>query len=418
MPEWALSGTAGAALDAPSCPRPARSNLAVLAFVVASLAVSMSVGQEEEIDPGSLKYWLLIAPAAALPLADIGALMRTLWGRAKLLLAMLVVGGAWQLASGDARAALQLGLLVWVLCWVASGRCQLAVRHVAWIFGAFVGAGIGVDLLTDLNPWGLLPGRTADEYGVWRISFFPNIANTAMLSLFVLLLLTRSRSLAVRHLFVFALALYFLAFSFVRTALIAAVLYAALRWWFVQPGGPRGPRMAWIAGAVAIGANVMIASSAIALGLAQDFPVLSRLLLRGESGLSAEEIFQQLYRPWLWGQHLALFIESPLLMGHGSFDFAQVQTGELIEGHPGIGSDALPTRMLAAYGLAGSLFTVFLFVRLRALALAGDAWACAAFPSVVLLMMNWGSVFHPTNAFFALYLLIATRGSKGFDDGR
>lgn len=397
--------------------RPA-ANTALLLFALASLAVSMSVGQEEEIDVGSTAYWLLILPAALLPLANTDALVRNLLGRARLLLAMLVLGAAWHLAMGDGRAAIQLGLLVWVLAWVSSARASFSVHQIAWAFTVFVAAGLALDVLTQLNPWGLLPGRTAEEYGIWRVSFFPNIANTGMFSLFVLLLLTRDMRLARRHALVFALAMYFLVFSFVRTALIGAVLYVVLRWWFERPRGPRGSHMAWVALGVAVAVNLMIAASALTLAMVQDFPWLSRLLLRGESGLSADEIFQQLYRPWLWGQHLMLFADSSAMMGHGSFDFAELQTNELIEGHPGIGSDALPTRMLAAYGLAGALFSIYLVVRLRALARADDRWACAAFPTVVLLMMNWGSMFHPSNAFFVFFLLVATRGSRGVIDAR
>jgi hypothetical protein len=282
-------------------------------------------------------------------------------------------------------------------------------------------AGIALDLTSEINPWGLLPGRTADEYGIWRISFFPNIANTGILSLLLLMLLTRTARLARSHALVLGLALYFLALSFVRTAIIGAFVYLALHWWFGRPSyrpGPSGKRMAWTAGLIAVGLNLMIASSVIALAIAQEYQLLSRLLLRGESDLSADEIFQQLYRPWLWGQHLALFADSPLLMGHGSAEFQSLQTSELIEGHPGIGSDALPTLLLSAYGLAGLCFTIFLFSVLRRAAARNDRWACALFPAVVLLMMNWGAVFHPTNAFFVLFLLMMARGSEGVIDGR
>jgi hypothetical protein len=398
---------------------PARAaNLALLVFALVSLAVWMSIGQDDEIEVGSLVYWLMIVPAALLPLPDAAAMWRNLTGSAWALLAMLVLGGAWQLARGDARAAVQLALLVWVLAWVSRQRATISVRQVAWLFTAIVLAGTVVDAMTDINRWGLLPGRTADEYGIWRVSFFPNIANTAMLSLFVLLLLTRNIRHARRHSVVFVLACYFLLFSFVRTAIVGAAMYLVLRWWFERPSGPRGRRMAWIAGFVAIGVNLLIASSAVGLAVAQDAPLLSRLLLRGQTGMTPDEIYEQLYRPWLWGQHLWIFADSPLLMGQGSFEFAALQTNELIEGHPGVGSEALPMRLLATYGLAGMLFPLFLFGRLRHLARADDRWACAAFPTVVLLMMNWGSVFHPSNAFFAFFLLIATRGSRGVIDER
>ena len=82
-------------------------------FFVLSLLVSMSVGQEEEIEIESVTYWLLIIPAAILPLFDLPHIVRTLLGQARLLLVLVIVGGAWHVLTGDGRAALQVGLLVW-----------------------------------------------------------------------------------------------------------------------------------------------------------------------------------------------------------------------------------------------------------------------------------------------------------------
>lgn len=385
-------------------------------FFVLSLLVSMSVGQEEEIELESVTYWLLIVPAVILPLFDVPHIVQTLLGQARLLLVLVIVGGAWHALTGDGRAALQVGLLVWVLAWLSTPNASFRVNDLLWAYLALVAVGIGVDMWTELNPWGLLPGHTREDYGIWRISFFPNIANTGMLSLAVLLVLTRNWSRVRTHPAVFAVAMYFLVLSFVRTALIAALLYLALRWWFGRLARPSPKRLFWTALIVAVGANVMIASSALALEFGQQFPLISRLLLRGESSLSPDEIFEQMYRPWLWWQHLTLFGSSPELMGWGTFDFKDMKTDELVVGHAGIGSEALPTRLLASYGLVGILFTAYLLARLRSAARVDDRWACACFPSVFLLMMNWGSVFHPANAFFAIFLLMVVRGSRGFLD--
>jgi len=213
---------------------------------------------------------------------------------------------------------------------------------------------------------------------------------------------------------VLAIAIYFMVFSFVRTALIATVLYFVLRWLFDRSRGIGTKGLFWTALVVGIGANLIIAASAVAIAYVQELPLISPLLLRGESNLSTEEIFQQMYRPWLWWQHLMQFAASPSLMGWGAFIFDEMKTEDLIEGHEPGDSVSLPTRLLAAYGAPGLLWTVFLVARLHQVAKEGDRWACACFPPILLLVMNWGGVFHPTDALGALFLMLVTRGSKGF----
>jgi hypothetical protein len=138
------------------------------------------------------------------------------------------------------------------------------------------------------------------------------------------------------------------------------------------------------------------------------------MFLRGETGLSTFEIYQQIYRPWLWGQHLHQFITSPNLMGWGSVEFNVLKTEDLVSGHEELGDVSLPTRLLAQYGLPGLLFVVFMIARLRVLAKRGDVWGCACFPVVVLGLFQWGSMFHPTDPMFVIYMIIMIHGSAAF----
>lgn len=398
-----------------SLAREPRRNVPLLVFVCLSLAVTMSLAQDEIFEAGSPIYWLLLIPAAVLPLTQAGAVARTLFGPARWLLLMLLLSGAWHALKGDARASIQLGLLVWVMAWVSSDGARLRVRDLTRLYAALVVIGVAVYLLTDLNKWGPVPGLTIDEYGVWRVSFFPNIAYTALLSMAVVLVLSRDMSTLRQHPIVFLVALYFAIFSFVRTAAIGLAIYALLRWWFARGSSPG--RLFWTAVLVGVGINAAIAGSVFVFDFLQQYPVFSRLFLRGESGLSTDEIYQQLYRPWLWWQQWQIFTSSPSLMGWGVYDFAEMRTDVLIEGHTDGDGVSLPTRLVAAYGLPGLLFTVYLIARMRTLARAGDAWACACFAPVFLLMMQWGTVFHPSDALFAIYVLMVTRGRAGFVDG-
>jgi hypothetical protein len=412
---------ASLAIEAPVLPpqraglrRSARGNAALTLFVTLALLVSMSVTQEEAPEPGSFRYWLLVLSASLLPLTGLRQITRTLLGGGWWLLLFLITGGVWHLLKGDMRAVLQLGLLVWVTAWISSDAARLKSEYIVGLYMVLVVIGCLVYLATDLNGWGPLPGLTVAEYGVWRVSFFPNIAYTAFLSLVVIMILTRQRVRETWHAVVLGVAAYFLVTSFVRTALIALAMYAGLRWWFARRATPS--HLFWGAMVVGFGINLAIAGSVFVLDYLQQFPLVSRLFLRGETQLSTEEIFQQLFRPWLWWEHVQQFVASPSLMGWGAFDFEDLKITALIEGQEQGDTVSLLTRLLAAYGLPGALFTAYLVARLRAAARARDAWSCACFAPVLLLVLQWGSVFHPSDALFALFLMTVVRGSVAFPE--
>jgi hypothetical protein len=163
---------------------------------------------------------------------------------------------------------------------------------------------------------------------------------------------------------------------------------------------------------VGFGFNLAIFLSAPILYALQNNDLVSTFLLRGRNDLSISDILYQLYRPWLWSAHLHLFFSSPGWMGWGSSYQAILDAG----GTPiaTTGSESLPTRLLATYGIAGALFTFYLVRRLRVVALRDDRWACACFPALFVLMMNWGGVFHPTDGMFIILMLMITKGSAGF----
>ena len=393
-------------------------NWTLLVFVVLSMLVQISIGQEDKVEVFSSTYWMLVGPALIFPIFSIRqTLIGLLTSRACLLLIFGAVAGAWHLLHADIRAASQLMLLVWVTAWVAGSRARIFISDLVKLYIGLILIGIAIGIYTDMNVWGFFPGATREDYGVWRVSFFPNIANTGMLSLFMLLVLTKDRITIVKHPIALAICLYFLIFSFVRTAQIAALLYFFMRFWYAL-GNYSNKReyYFWSAIIAAITVLALIALSPFLLDSAQHFPIVSRLFLRGEEGLTTEEIFEQAYRPWLWWQHFSLFSSSPGLMGLGSFEFGEVVDQSLSFEHVDMGSESLPTRLLASYGLPVVFFLAFITVGLRRRAYFADRWACACFPAIILLMMSWGSIFHPTNAFFVLFFALLLYGSEGFPE--
>lgn len=393
-----------------------RRHYTMLAYVCVSLSMAMLVQQTTGIERGSWQYLVYVGMAVALPLFSLPAIVKSLFGRCVLLSFWLLWTGTWFLWIGDGRAVGQLALLIFVMAWVATDQARLDDGDLAKLYVGLILLGAGILCFTTLNGYSLVPGRAIPDYGVWRVSFFPNIAYSGILSLALLMILTRDAGLVRAYPWLLVVATYFLVFSFVRAALLSALMYLALRLWFGRWQVPRPRQMFWTAICVAFGFVALTAVSVQLLYMTQGYWLVSATMLRGMSNMTVDQIAYQIYRPWLWGQQLHLFLSSPWLMGWGSADFYGLVAAK--EGSQTMlvsaGSEALPTRLLVVYGASGLLFSIYLVQRLRKLALADDRWACACFPALFNLMMNWGSVFHPSDALFVIILLITTKGSEGF----
>jgi hypothetical protein len=383
-----------------------------LLFVLFGALFGMTVSQEYTGEQSSLRFVLYVGPAAAVALLRPVELVEALRDKAFLLMLLLALGGGWHFFLGDTRAALTVGLFALMLTWHNARPVRLVVNDISRAYVAMVAVGAAVWLFTESNKWGLIPGTTATAFGIWRVSFFPNIAISAFFSLAVLILLTRDGWRQAMTNAVFWLSLYFVIFSFVRTAIICLALYVLMYTLYRLPRWRLGYFVPSLV--VGIGANLFIAYSATIFLALQDLPLISRLFLRGESGLSEYEIYEQFFRPWLWSQQFNQFWTSSYLMGWGSTDFVSLVTDRLQVSIEAGDSVSLPTRMLSQFGLAGLLFSAYLIVALRQTARRRDLWACAVWPVTIIALMQWGSLFHPADAFGLLFMLILAKGWSGF----
>ncbi|MBR1363432.1 hypothetical protein [Bradyrhizobium ottawaense] len=390
----------------------AGSSTSLVVFLLNSIAIQMVVGQDVAIERFSPIYWALVLPALILPLLSIREIFRMLLGRGILLLAFLLCAGGYQLARGDLQALAQLFLMVWVTAWCGCETTRLTIETLTDIFLGSLLTGVIVAMLTNLNPWGLFPGQSAAGYGPWRTSFFPHVANSATMSLIMLMILTQpAQRREKKGIIALAVSCYFGLLGFVRTVLVAAAIYLSL-FTILTMIRPRRPVLLIITALAIMGTSIAV-ELAIApiLEIFQDSSIMSRFLLRSATELDLSAINQQLYRPWLWEEHIKIFVSSPYLMGLGNFRLLDHVSYNLVPGLDASGSESFPTRLIASYGMSALLFLGYLGTLLNRAAYSRDIWACACFPVIVFVMMNWGSVFHPTNAFFALFILIM-RGKK------
>ncbi len=384
-----------------------------LFFLAFSVAVSMTIRQEYTGEQSQAEYLMFLLPAVAVALVRPIALVQAASGKAAILVAMAIIGGVWHALQDDFQAVYVLGLVALIYTWHNAAPVVLVRQDIERLYVLSVVVGSVLWSVLDINLWGPLPGTTAPEYGIWRVSFFPNIAFSAFFSLGVVMLLTMDGWKKASRNWIFWLALYFLIFSFVRTAVVGLCIYAFVQW-LLRRRRWHPSEIFFLAFALGFGVNLVIAYSAFLFARFQDIELVSRLFLRGETGLSTYEIYQQLYRPWLWGEHFNQFWTSPYLMGWGSTAFMSLITEDLVANLEFGDSVSMPTRLLAQYGLAGVLFSIYTLACLGERARRYDLWACSVWPVVFLAILQWGSLFHPTDGLGFLLMLMVVKGREGF----
>lgn len=387
------------------------SDWVTIGYLVFALGMAMSVSQDYVDDSSPVRYYMFVLPVILAAICRPVLLVQAAGGKSILIFFMAFVSGCYFVLMGDLAAAMQTSLLGLGTIWFCSERVYFYDRDLRRIYAITVVVGAVVWLSTDFNRWGLLPGTTDAAYGVWRVSFFSNIAFTAFFSLVIVLTATRHGKGQINWKDpIFLLAIYFTIFSFVRTAVICLGLYALSFWLLTKIQRPR--EMFMFSLVVAVATNLAIAYSASIFDSLQSVPIISRLFLRGETQLSEFEIYQQLYRPWLWGEHLKLAWASPNLMGWGSIPFVELVVDSIFDYRLETGdSVSLLTRLLAVNGVMGLLYWLFLLVCLGERAACRDRWGCAVFPVVITAMMQWGSMFHVTDPMALLYTGLVVKGA-------
>jgi len=266
----------------------------------------------------------------------------------------------------------------------------------------------------NINAWGILPNQTAVAFQPWRISVTPNIATSGIFSLMVLLVLVRRFRPKPIEALTAVTAIYFAILSFVRAVFVSIALFAAtLGIMAVLPNRP-GLRVA-AAMCMTVGLTLFVAFSPFLLYALQDWSILSRMFLRGQTGMSTADIYRQMYRPWLWGEHMKLFWSSPYLMGYGSELATSALKNIINAGQMRSDSVSFLTRMIATYGIPAFGIIIFLVERCYRHAKDNDIWAVAVLSVMIWLMMSWGSIFHPSNGMFALAFLLVGKGSRALD---
>jgi hypothetical protein len=324
----------------------------ILLFIATSLTMALFVGQERIILRGEPAYWVLVWPAILLPVLRLRPTLENLiFGTARPLAVFGVLSCGWFLVRHDFVAVAPALLFVWVAGWATRSEARLRRAHLfaltlvfyvvaclaylsqadydnyAWLMGhqeqpraAVVLGDMPEAALSDqqpgavtptaipgqrrdglnLNAWGVLPGQTAPTFQPWRVSATPNIATSAIFSLLVLMVVLARMEFRPLSGATLISTAYFAILSFVRAVFISlGLFFASIALQRMLPNIPR-LRVA-VAFALTIGVSLFVAFSPVLLFYLQDFGIVSRMFLRGQTDLSIADIVRQAYRPWLWG---------------------------------------------------------------------------------------------------------------------
>ncbi|MBB3312277.1 hypothetical protein FHT78_004059 [Rhizobium sp. BK196] len=422
----------------------------VLAFIAISLSMAIFIGQEQIISRGDVVYWLVVCPSLLMPLLRFRqTLENLLFGKARPIAFFGIVSAVWLMIQRDFGAVPPIFLIVWVAGWAYRDEVRISARALLSLALIFYGAGCisflmqpsyedhpwlmqpldppeaakesSVELALpeqdrdglNINAWGILPNQTAVAFQPWRISATPNIATSGIFSLMILLVIVRRFRPNPLEIVTAASALYFATLSFVRAVFVSFALFSATI--EIMSLLPRRPRLrVAVALFMTIGITILVALSPILLYALQDWSIVSRMFLRGQASMSVADIYRQMYRPWLWNEHLKLFWSSPYLMGQGSELAVSALKNIINAGQIRSDSVSFLTRMVATYGIPAFGIIIFLIERCYSHAKENDIWGVAVLSVMVWLMMSWGSIFHPSNGMFALAFLFIGNGSQVF----
>lgn len=392
-----------------------KSDWGLVLYLTVSFFVLLFIGQSVNVERGTVLYFLILLPPFIFPLTKLHYIVCNFVYKLWPVLLLLIIALIWGLKKHDLNAIPRLALFLFILSWLEISSLKIRIKTLSYIYLGLIASSLLIAvIIPNLNIWGLIPGSTmADGIYVWRISFFPNIATTAFLSLFMFFLTTKDKETFTNNKFVTLVAIYFVIFSFVRTAVIAMFAYCFIYYFFSKM-----KNKSWLfilSCFAALILNYIVAFSAQIMYHLQTIPMINRFLLRGYHNLSEQDIYIQMYRPWLWKQQITIFLNSPLWMGMGMYDFGQlnlsIDGGKTIEGNDSV---SLLLGLLATYGISAILIYFYILYKNFKNSCDLDSWACAIFPIIIFISMQWGSIFHPASGLFVLYFLSLIKGKKGF----
>lgn len=395
-------------LVAPASRRPVQRAYTAMLLVYWLLLYTSSTS--DEVERGSLLYLLYVAPV--LLFAGVFAIP-TLMRRELSLPVGLLVGYAAlvlpvALLRADSATFTSTLLMTLVLVVIAGERVAPSHDLLNLIFLASIPLSLAT-YLVGTNIYGIVPGLGLDEALRWRISLFPVVPESAFFSALVLCLNLLDRHRAWRRTCI-VLAIYFLVFSGLRSALIGMLLalayhVATSRGWVQRPPA----KMFLLGGVTLMFVASLLLSQLLVFAPALGNEFLNVYLFRSEGGIeSDDDVTRTVYRTWLWSEHFRIAADNPLL-GIGTHDFAALADVPAEFGG-GSGSESFLTGLYARVGLPSLLFVAFFVASLWRQVRMHNELPCLVALLLVVAMLAYGSFLVPYN--FAFLVMVGLLGAR------
>lgn len=313
----------------------------------------------EEVEHGSLLYFFYVGPVLLFA-GLFGSLLLIRYPITPplvLLLSYTVIVIGVAIVRTDFSTVSSTLIMGATLFAIASAKLAPRPQILNWLFFASILGGL-ISYLTGNSIYGVIPGLSLDEELWWRISLFPVVPESAFFSAIILLVNLSHRDLPMRRTCI-ALALYFLLFSGLRSALIGtlmalALMFAVDRHWLKSPRAV----MRWLLASCISFVVFLLLSDLIAAVPAFRSEFLNSYFFRAEEGLSdSEDLTKAIYRTWLWSEHLRIAASNPFF-GIGTFDLSAISDNS-VEWSAGSGSESFLTGLYARVGLPTLLLLGF-----------------------------------------------------------
>ena len=382
-------------------------------FLAVSFSISISMEQEGVITPKSFLYWALIISSVLPAFFKMKIISINIAKKWKWIIVFFCITFIWNAFHEGVDFVLSLMLMCISWAYIFGSGLTLKINNIAKIFLAVVVAGGLIKQFTEINYYDLIPYIKINNLSEGRVSFAGNIGFAGIFSLLVFMLLVSETKNTIFIKLGLALSIYFIIFSQVRTAWIGMAVFVSMKiiLIFIKD------KSDYIIITTVIFAtilNIIILFFAPQIIGNLNFDIFGiELITQGKGSIDADALAIQMYRPLLWAEQIKQFYLSPYMMGLGS----AASNIDIFGGvDVGYGGDTVsyPTRLLAYYGMPALLFIFSTIYALWSHIKIKDSLAICAWPVCYLVMLNWGSLFHPTDAVGILYLLLIFKGSTVF----
>lgn len=362
------------------------------ALAIYTWALMMFVDRDA-IEEGLALYALTVAPTVLFVLASLPAVLKMRWEASTLALLCFAIGVAWfAIARGDTATAASVASLAFMLIAIRESKATVPLWLVNTLFLVSIPA---CELMwaMGVGNYGAIPGQASDPEHAWRVSLFPINVTPSWLFALVVLAMNYFRQGRGR-LPMIALALYFIAMSGSRTAMIVVLLSIGfLACTHLVRFRDRLFYKAYIPLALVVLVVALNASAILTVLTGLDNPILNLVLFKSEAGAVDEtQVSDSIVRTLLWSLHLDIFMANPWI-GHGTFSLREVAPE--IERFGSFGSEAFLTGLVARVGALAGFFLLALHYFARDARSRADRMAFCLLMMFAVTALTYGSYIVP-----------------------